>query len=138
METSKKIQELRKLKGYSQSELATQVGVSRSAIAGYENGYTQPSLDILCKLCEVFGVSVDSLIDREYKPITITEAKTKIVPQVRPVNSLKLDRQLQSLLEASYKASQITYRGKPLTGIQKRIAFKSIKHLADFLDDILR
>lgn len=47
----------------SQQELATQVGVSRSTIAGYENNHISPSLDVICRLSEIFNVRVDAFID---------------------------------------------------------------------------
>lgn len=63
METGNKIKTFRKMHKMSQQELATLVGVSRSTIAGYENNHINPSLDVICRLSEIFNVSVDSFID---------------------------------------------------------------------------
>ena len=58
----KRIKELRKKFKLTQTELANQVGVTKSTIAAYENDSRQPSYDVLIKLAAVFRVSVDSLL----------------------------------------------------------------------------
>ena len=59
----KRIQELRKQQKLSQTELANKINVSKSQINRYENKGVQPPADILNKLAEVFGTSVDFLIN---------------------------------------------------------------------------
>ena len=56
--------ERKKLK-LNQTELAEKLGIKRSAINRYENGHAYPSIDILLKMSELFGVSVDYLIKKE-------------------------------------------------------------------------
>lgn len=63
MDTGDKIRTLRKMRKMSQQELATLVGVSRSTIAGYENNHISPSLEVICKLSEIFDAPIDSFID---------------------------------------------------------------------------
>ena len=57
-----KIKEYRKLMKLSQSQLAQKLFVSYQAISNWERGITPPDLDNLCKLSELFGVSVDELL----------------------------------------------------------------------------
>ena len=45
----------------SQSELADILGVTQSAVTNWERGNTQPSVDRLPKLAEVFGCTIDEL-----------------------------------------------------------------------------
>ncbi len=59
---SEKIIELRKKQGWSQEELAGQVGVSRQAVSKWESAASIPDLDKIIKLSEIFGVSTDSLL----------------------------------------------------------------------------
>ena len=59
---SEKIIELRKKQGWSQEELAGQVGVSRQAVSKLESAASIPDLDKIIKLSEIFGVSTDSLL----------------------------------------------------------------------------
>lgn len=56
------IRDLRKRAGWTQEELGNKLGLSKNAISGYEKGNRQPNPDILRKLSELFGVSVDTIL----------------------------------------------------------------------------
>lgn len=59
METfGKKLSELRKQKGLSQEQLATDLNISQSSISNYESGMTKPDTDILQKIAEYFKVPI--------------------------------------------------------------------------------
>ena len=60
-----KIVELRKENGWSQEELAEQLGVSRQAVSKWEGGAPIPDLDNIVRLSGVFGVSTDYLLKDE-------------------------------------------------------------------------
>lgn len=60
-----KIMQLRKQKGWSQEELAEQVGISRQSVSKWESGMSVPDLDKILKLSELFGVSTDYLLKDE-------------------------------------------------------------------------
>lgn len=62
---SKKISELRKEKGWSQSDLAKAVEASRDIIGKYERSEHSPSIEMTTKLAEALGVTVDYLIGKE-------------------------------------------------------------------------
>ncbi len=54
---------LKKLRGKkTQEEVASRVDVSRARYSHYENGRSQPDNEILIKLSNYFGVSVDYLL----------------------------------------------------------------------------
>lgn len=57
-----KIIDLRKKNGWSQEELAAQLGVSRQAVSKWESTSSIPDLDKIIKLSEIFGVSTDYLL----------------------------------------------------------------------------
>lgn len=46
----------------SQSELSVQLGISNSFLSEIESGKKQPSLDLLTRYSDVFGVPVSSLL----------------------------------------------------------------------------
>lgn len=58
----KRIKELRKAAGMTQSELASRLGISASAVGMYEQGRREPDSNIMVKLCTVFDVSGDYLL----------------------------------------------------------------------------
>lgn len=48
-EIGKRIKEVRNNKNISQVDLAKQIGVAKSTLAGYESGYRAPNYEILKK-----------------------------------------------------------------------------------------
>lgn len=57
-----KLAKARKNAGYSQREAASLLGISKSTIASYETGRTQPDIESLGILADFYEVSVDWLI----------------------------------------------------------------------------
>lgn len=57
-----KITDLRKKNGWSQEELANQLGVSRQAVSKWESASSIPDLDKIVKMSTIFGVSTDYLL----------------------------------------------------------------------------
>jgi len=60
-----RLKELRKENRMSQAALGKLLGVTKVSISGYEHGTRIPSLEILNKILDVFGVSADYLMGRE-------------------------------------------------------------------------
>ncbi len=53
----------RKQMGLTQEELAQMLCGKKSLISNYENGYSTPDIYTLCKLAEIFDVSLDDLVE---------------------------------------------------------------------------
>ena len=58
-----KIKELREAMNYNQSDLASELGVDRSAVAQWETGEAVPRTEKLPKLAKVLGCSIDELFE---------------------------------------------------------------------------
>jgi transcriptional regulator with XRE-family HTH domain len=56
------IANLRKVKSWSQSDLAHESGVSREMISKYERGLAIPSVDAAKKIADAFNVSLDYIV----------------------------------------------------------------------------
>jgi len=56
------ISKLRYEKGYSQNELAQNIGLTKGAIGMYETDQRQPKYDILIKIADFFNVTTDYLL----------------------------------------------------------------------------
>ncbi len=54
----------RKKHSISQQALASQLNVSQSAVAHYEKGDREPTIDNLIRLSDIFGVSIDALVGK--------------------------------------------------------------------------
>lgn len=55
-------QQLREQKGMSQAQLANTLGLDRSTIAKWETGTSMPRANLLPKLAELLGCTVDELL----------------------------------------------------------------------------
>lgn len=62
---SDNLQELRKLRGLSQEELAEMIGVSRQTLSKYETGESLPDIEKCRLLADAFGVAIDDLVNYE-------------------------------------------------------------------------
>jgi transcriptional regulator with XRE-family HTH domain len=63
-EIGRKIRQLRKGLGLSQSELAEKIGVSFQQVQKYEKGLTRVSVMRLQQISEVFGVNIASFFEK--------------------------------------------------------------------------
>ena len=61
------LKKIRKQKKMNQLKVALDLNISREALSHYENGKRSPDLQMLRRLSEYFGVSIDYLVNgREY------------------------------------------------------------------------
>lgn len=71
---SKNIKRLRAVHNMSQEELAQKLFVSRQAVSSWENNRTQPDLEMIHKLSELFGVQVEELLYGEKRNTKLEES----------------------------------------------------------------
>ena len=55
----------RKKKGFSQSELAWQLGVTFQAVSKWETAKSAPDISLLPRMADIFGCSIDELLRNE-------------------------------------------------------------------------
>ena len=94
-----KIAELRKKNGWSQEELAGQLGVSRQSVSKWESASSIPDLDKILKMSEIFGVSTDYLLKDSDEPEE--EILTHAVPDTTSDSVNDCDLRTVSLEEAN-------------------------------------
>lgn len=58
------IKDLRRKKGITQSDLASLCGVHQTAVSQWEKGRTLPDKAALIRLSDIFGVSIDTLMNK--------------------------------------------------------------------------
>ncbi|MBN8781707.1 MAG: XRE family transcriptional regulator [Sphingobacteriales bacterium SCN 48-20] len=59
---SKNMKYLRKLRGWTQEEFATKLGIKRSLVGAYEEERAEPRIDVLEILCDIFKLTLDDLL----------------------------------------------------------------------------
>lgn len=65
MTMADKIVYYRKCRGWSQEDLAEQLGVSRQSVSKWESAMSQPELDKIIQLSKLFGITTDELLLEE-------------------------------------------------------------------------
>lgn len=123
------IQNLRNERGWSQEQLATELGIRRTAISQIENNERGVSSSELKKLTRVFGVTADFLLGLESAPQVILEkapsTRNVSVPQERiSVPYYRVEKFKQVLLYLLERCG-----GKPNVG--ETVIYKLL-YLADF------
>ena len=67
MNFSEKLTRLRKIKGMTQEEFASAVGVTRQAVYKWESGKSYPEVMTLLEIKNLFGISIDDLLDEKFE-----------------------------------------------------------------------
>lgn len=70
---AKTIQELRKVKGYSQKEIAGILGIPAQTYNGYEKEKSDVPIEILIRLSFLYGVSMDVITQKNWFTKTVDE-----------------------------------------------------------------
>lgn len=60
-----KLKEMRVQNGFTQKKMAQLLSLSITGYQNYELGTREPSLDMLCKIADILGCTVDYLLGRE-------------------------------------------------------------------------
>ncbi len=58
------LSQLRRMRGYSQRKVASDLQISQALLSHYENGAREPGLDFVCRACDYFEVTADCLLGR--------------------------------------------------------------------------
>jgi len=67
MKISENIKFYRKSLGLTQEKLANMLNGKKSLVSNYENGYSCPDITVLIKLADIFEISLDELVGRDFK-----------------------------------------------------------------------
>ncbi|QGQ93895.1 XRE family transcriptional regulator [Paenibacillus psychroresistens] len=80
-----KLKNERKNKGWSQEELAEKLFVSRQSVSKWENDQNYPSIEIIIKVSDLFGVTIDELLrsDEELTKKVIKDSKQLAHPKLK-------------------------------------------------------
>jgi transcriptional regulator with XRE-family HTH domain len=81
MKFNEKIVRLRKIKGITQDEFASAVGVSRQAVYKWESGQSYPEVAKLLEIKLLFNISIDDLLDDNFDIAMPEKKKKKRLPK---------------------------------------------------------
>ena len=73
------IKRIRQNKGVTQEQLGDSIGVSGQAVSKWENGSALPDIQVLPKLADYFGISIDELMGYKLNALTYKEQFVKFM-----------------------------------------------------------
>lgn len=71
-----KMKTKRKSAGINQRKMAKKLGLSYSTYSNYENGYSEPPMEIIIKFCEFLQISVEDLFGMELPAVKTSHLTT--------------------------------------------------------------
>ncbi|WP_430791268.1 helix-turn-helix domain-containing protein [Virgibacillus flavescens] len=80
---SERLKREREKKGWSQTELAEMLHVSRQSVSKWETGKNYPSIEVIIDLSDLFTITIDELLrsDKELKEKVIQDSKQLAYPK---------------------------------------------------------
>ncbi len=71
-----RLKTIRKNKGHSQRAMANDLGLSFSTYSNYENGYSEPPMEIIEKFCGLVGITIADLFEMQLSGNNLATIKT--------------------------------------------------------------
>lgn len=72
-----RLRELRLSKQMTQAQVAKRLNLSKTTISGYENNIKTPSIDVLVRLANLYGVTSDYILGIEKKKMLVIDGLTE-------------------------------------------------------------
>ena len=96
-----KLKELRKQNNLTQTEVANKLFLTQNGYSSYENGRTEPNIETLCKLADLYNVSLDYLVGREFKDDIgyLTPDQKNVLYAIKQLNGKNLNIILSQALK---------------------------------------
>ncbi len=103
----RRLAKLRKAAGYTQQQLADEIGVTRRMIAYYESESQHPPANMLVDLAKALNVSADALLG--IKPIETMPISSRLERRIRQIEKLspKPRQQITHLIDTFVEAEQL-------------------------------
>lgn len=88
MSFATRLYDLRIMNGMSQQEVSDYLQLTRGAVANYEKGIREPSLETLEALGDLFNVSIDYLLDKADHTTALLVGQPKVLVKARKLDDL--------------------------------------------------
>ena len=93
------LQILREANGLTQRQISVDLGITQQAYSRYERGDREPDLEMLCKLADYYGVTVDYLIGHDSNAIMDRPDSAIAENFIREFGDLFSDETFQSYIK---------------------------------------
>ena len=81
-----RLSEIRKKYNYKQIDLAIRLNVSQQVISNIERGVTTPDIEQLKKFADIYKISLDQLVGREFLDYDVDEFERKIISCIKQMD----------------------------------------------------
>lgn len=82
----KRLAEIRKSKKLKQMELAERLNVSQQVISNIERGVTAPDIEQLKKIADIYNISLDQLVGREFLGDNADDVERRILSYIKQMD----------------------------------------------------
>ncbi len=83
----KRLAEIRKSKKLKQMELAEMLNVSQQVVSNIERGVTAPDIEQLKKIADIYNISLDELVGREFLCDDADDVERKIISYIKQMDN---------------------------------------------------
>ncbi|MFV0399544.1 MAG: helix-turn-helix domain-containing protein [Oscillospiraceae bacterium] len=87
-----KIRELRRLKSWTQVDLANMLNVTQVSVSQWETGRSYPDHEMLTKIADLFGVTTDYLLGRTDYYIDPANPNVQIFPKTNKTEVVRFEK----------------------------------------------
>ena len=81
-----RLAELRKQRHYKQAELAKSLNVSQQVISNIERGVTTPDIEQLKNIADIYKISLDQLVGRNFSRDESSDVERKIINYIKQMD----------------------------------------------------
>ena len=127
MKFSEKIVKLRKMKGLTQDEFASAVGVSRQAVYKWESGQSYPEVTKLVEMKLLFNISIDDLLDESYEVVVPEKKKVRATRQTKE----KVEKTVREEVLATAPAQQMPAAEEEATATEETVSEPVAENVAE-------
>ena len=82
----KRLAEIRKSKDLKQTKLAEILNVSQQVISNIERGITTPDIELLKKIADIYHISLDQLVGRDFLDDEADNVESKIMSCIKQMD----------------------------------------------------
>ena len=82
----KRLAEIRKNRNFKQTDLAEKLNVSQQVISNIERGVTAPDIEQLKKFADIYNISLDDLVGREFWGDDADDVERRIISYVKQMD----------------------------------------------------
>lgn len=90
-----KLKEIRKNKKFTQKDVAQKLNISQQTYSDYENGKSEPNIDVLKKLSKLFNISIDNLVDNNISKLS--NCQIELINKIKNCNDKTCEKLLSYL-----------------------------------------